>query len=48
MKTSMTPNFPFADNLKRQTIGIGRMKIRKSEMRFMDPYANPAWGKAMQ
>ena len=42
MNTSMTPSLPFGDSRNRQTIGIGNTKMKRSEIKFMEPYAKPA------
>ena len=37
MKTRVTPSFSFRDSCKRQTIGRGSAKMKRSEMKFMEP-----------
>lgn len=42
MKTRDIPIFSFRESCRRQIIGTGKMKIIRSEMKFIEPYANPA------
>ena len=48
MNTNETPTFCLRDIFRRHTIGRGRMKMKRSETKFMDPYANAALIGMMQ
>lgn len=37
-----TPIFSFRESCRRQIIGRGKTKMIRSEMMFIEPYANPA------
>lgn len=37
MKTSMTPSLPFQHSRSRQTIGMGKMKMKRSDIMFIEP-----------
>lgn len=36
------PIFSFRESCRRQFIGTGKIKMMRSDMKFIDPYASPA------
>ena len=48
MKIRVTPSFSRRDSCKRQTIDRGSTKMKRSDMKFIEPYAKSALVEIMQ
>lgn len=42
MKIKDIPIFSFRESCRRQIIGTGKVKMIRSDMKFIEPYASPA------